>query len=116
LRTGVAKAIRNYIDTHGLTPRGVSIGAEDIREGLFGLLSIFISDPQFQGQTKERLNNPEVQSLVDAAVRPSLEQWLNSNRSAAEQIVARIILASRAGPLRAPRRTRCRARPRPRGV
>jgi len=96
LRTGIAKAIRNYIDTHGLAPRGVSIGAEDIREGVLGLLSVFISDPQFQGQTKERLNNPEVQSSVDAAVRPSLEQWLNSNRSVAEQIVARIILASRA--------------------
>src|SRR5690606_35054044 len=42
------------------------------------------------------LNNPEVQSAVDSAVRPALEQWLNSNRSIAEGIVARIILAARA--------------------
>jgi len=60
------------------------------------VLSVFIAEPQFQGQTKERLNNPEVQSWVDGAVRPALEQWLNSNRSVAEQIVARIILAARA--------------------
>ncbi|HWP09016.1 MAG TPA: toprim domain-containing protein, partial [Polyangiaceae bacterium] len=53
-------------------------------------------DPQFQGQTKDRLNNPELQSLVDSWVRPALEQWMNQNRSVAEQIVARIILAARA--------------------
>ncbi len=96
LRAGVAKAIRNYIETHNLAPRGVSLTAEDIREGWGAVLSVFVAEPQFQGQTKERLNNPEVQSLVDGMVRPVLEQWLNSNRTAAEQIVARIILSARA--------------------
>ncbi|MCK6533821.1 MAG: type IIA DNA topoisomerase subunit B [Polyangiaceae bacterium] len=95
-RAGMVKAVRNYIETHSLTPRGVTLSAEDIREGLTGVLSVFIADPQFQGQTKDRLNNPEVQAAVDGAVRPSLEQWLNQNRSTAEQIVARIILAARA--------------------
>ena len=96
LRAGVAKAIRNYIDTHNLSPRGVSLTAEDIREGWAAVLSVFVAEPQFQGQTKERLNNPEVQSVVDGMVRPVLEQWLNSNRTVAEQIVARIILSARA--------------------
>ncbi|MES1182630.1 MAG: DNA topoisomerase IV subunit B [Myxococcales bacterium] len=96
LRAGVAKAVRNYIDTHNLAPRGVTIAAEDIREGMLGVLSVFIAEPQFQGQTKDRLNNPELQSVIDGAVRPVLEQWLNSNRSVAEQIVARIILSARA--------------------
>jgi DNA gyrase subunit B len=96
LRAGVSKAIRNYVDTHNLTPRGVTLSVEDIREGLVVVLSVFLSDPQFQGQTKERLNNSEMQSVVDAAVRPTLEQWLNSNRTVAEQIVSRIILAARA--------------------
>jgi DNA gyrase subunit B/topoisomerase-4 subunit B len=95
-RAGLVKAVRNYIETHNLTPRGVSLAAEDIREGLTGVLSVFVREPQFQGQTKDRLNNPEVQALVDGAVRPALEQWLNSNRSVAEQVVARIILAARA--------------------
>jgi len=96
LRAGVAKAIRNYIETHNLSPRGVSISAEDIREGWAAVLSVFVAEPQFQGQTKDRLNNPEVQSVVDGMVRPVLEQWLNSNRTVAEQIVARIILSARA--------------------
>jgi DNA gyrase subunit B/topoisomerase-4 subunit B len=96
LRAAVAKAVRNYIETHELSPRGVTIAAEDIREGFCGVLSVYVAEPQFQGQTKDRLNNPEVQGHVDAAVRPALEQWLNSNRTVAEQIVARIVLASRA--------------------
>jgi DNA gyrase subunit B len=96
LRAGVGKALRNYIDTHGLSPKGVTLTAEDIREGLTGVLSLFIAEPQFQGQTKDRLNNPEVLSAVDSAVRPALEHWLNHNRSVAESIVGRIILAARA--------------------
>jgi DNA gyrase subunit B/topoisomerase-4 subunit B len=96
LRAGVGKAIRNYIDTHNLAPKGVTLTADDIREGTVGVLSIFIKEPQFQGQTKDRLNNPEVTAIVDGMVRPALEHWLNHNRSVAESIVARIILAARA--------------------
>ena len=96
LRSAVGKAVRNYIETHNLTPRGVNIAAEDIREGFTAILSAYVSEPQFQGQTKDKLNNPEVQTYVDNVVRPALEQWLNSNRTVAEQIVARIILAARA--------------------
>ncbi len=95
-RSGLTKAVRNYIDTHGLTPRGVKISHEDIREGVIAIVSIFISDPQFQGQTKDRLNNPEAQATVESALRPLLEQWFNSNRSVGDQIVARIIAAARA--------------------
>jgi DNA gyrase subunit B/topoisomerase-4 subunit B len=96
LRAGIGKAVRNYIETHNLSPKGVTLTAEDIREGLTGVLSLFIEEPQFQGQTKDRLNNPEVLSTVDSAVRPALEHWLNHNRSIAEAIVGRIILAARA--------------------
>jgi DNA gyrase subunit B/topoisomerase-4 subunit B len=95
-RSGLGKAVRNYIETHKLAPKGVTISSDDIREGVFGVLSVFIPDPQFQGQTKDRLNNPEVQQYLDGAVRPALEHWLNHNRSTAESIVARIILAARA--------------------
>ena len=96
LRAGIGKAVRNFIETHNLTPKGVTLTAEDIREGLTCVLSAFISEPQFQGQTKDRLNNPEVMSAVDSAIRPALEHWLNHNISVAESIVARIILAARA--------------------
>ena len=96
LRAGLGKAVRNFIETHNLSPKGVTLAAEDIREGLTGVLSIFVQEPQFQGQTKDRLNNPELVSAVDGLVRPALEHWLNSNISVAESIVARIILAARA--------------------
>ena len=96
LRAGLGKAIRNFIDTHNLSPKGVTLTAEDIREGMTGVLSIFIAEPQFQGQTKDRLNNPEITNIIDSIVRPALEHWLNHNGSTAEQIVARIILAARA--------------------
>jgi DNA gyrase subunit B/topoisomerase-4 subunit B len=96
LRAGLSKAVRNFIETHNLTPKGVTLTADDIREGLTGVLSVFIAEPQFQGQTKDRLNNPEMLSAVDGAIRPALEHWLNHNISVAESIVARIVLAARA--------------------
>ena len=95
-RSGLNKAVRNYIDLHKLTPRGVKITHEDIREGLVVILSVFVAEPQFQGQTKDRLNNPEIQSVIDSLVRPAMEQWMNNNRSIADAIVARIIAAARA--------------------
>ncbi|HEV8347229.1 MAG TPA: DNA topoisomerase IV subunit B [Vicinamibacterales bacterium] len=95
-RAGLGKAVRNFIETHTLSPKGVTLSAEDIREGLTGVLSIFVQEPQFQGQTKDRLNNPELVSAIDGIVRPALEHWLNHNISVAEAIVARIILAARA--------------------
>jgi DNA gyrase subunit B/topoisomerase-4 subunit B len=95
-RAGLGKAVRNFIETHNLSPKGVTLTAEDIREGMVVVLSVFVQEPQFQGQTKDRLNNPEVMSAVDSQVRPALEHWLNTNISVAESIVARIILAARA--------------------
>jgi DNA gyrase subunit B/topoisomerase-4 subunit B len=95
-RAGLGKAVRNYIDTHNLTPKGVTLTVEDIREGMASVLSVFIAEPQFQGQTKDRLNNAEMLSAIDGMVRPALEHWLNTNQSIAESIVARIILSARA--------------------
>jgi DNA gyrase subunit B len=95
-RSGLGKAVRNFIETHNLSPKGVTLTAEDIREGLVAVLSIFIAEPQFQGQTKDRLNNPEVMSALDSQLRPALEHWMNTNSSVAESIVARVILAARA--------------------
>ena len=76
-RAGLGKAVRNFIETHNLSPKGVTLTAEDIREGLVGVLSVFLAEPQFQGQTKDRLNNPEATAAVDSQVRPALEHWLN---------------------------------------
>src|SRR6266404_3177930 len=95
-RGGIVKAIRNFMDTHEVKIKGVTITAEDIREGVVGILSVFMRDPAFQGQTKEKLNNPEMNATVEGFVRPALESWLNANMTAADQIVGRIVLAARA--------------------
>jgi DNA gyrase/topoisomerase IV subunit B len=84
------------MDVHDIKHKGLSITGEDIREGVVGVLSVFHSDPMFQGQTKERLNNPEMTSLVESLVRPTLESWLNSNPTIADQVIGRIVLAARA--------------------
>ena len=96
LKAALTKAIRGYIDVHDVKVRGVKIAAEDIREGLVAILSVYVREPQFQGQTKTRLNNTEVSGAVDNLVRTAFEQWLLENRSAAEAILARIIIAARA--------------------
>jgi DNA gyrase/topoisomerase IV subunit B len=95
-RSGVAKAIRNYMATHEVKTKGLDITAEDIREGIVAVLSVFVREPLFQGQTKEKLNNEELTAVVDGFVRPGLEAWLNGNMSAADQIVGRIVLAAKA--------------------
>ncbi|HCF94909.1 MAG TPA: DNA topoisomerase IV subunit B, partial [Verrucomicrobia bacterium] len=96
LKTGVVRAVRNFIDTHELQPKGLTLAAEDIREGLCAILSIYLTNPQFQGQTKDRLNNPEVTAQVAGVVGSALEAYFQSNGSIARAIVARTILAARA--------------------
>ena len=95
LRSAIVKAIRNYIATHKLDPKGVTLTAEDIREGVVAVLSTYVHDPQFQSQTKNRLNNPEVAGQVENLVRPALENFLNSNPNWAHAVVARTIIAAR---------------------
>ncbi len=96
LRSGLVKAVRNFVETHDLGPKGVTITAEDIREGITAVLSVYILQPQFQGQTKDKLNNPETQNEIDGVVRVGLERWLTENQTVAQGIVARIILSARA--------------------
>lgn len=96
LRGGIAKAVRNYMDVHNIKHKGVTITNDDIREGIVGILSVFLAEPMFQGQTKEKLNNPEINGIVDSTIRPALESWLNNNPSVADAIIGRIILAARA--------------------
>lgn len=96
LRTGVVKAVRAYTKAKKRSPKGVTVTAEDIREGMVAILSVYIREPQFQGQTKGRLNNPEAQPLVENAVNAALEKWLLHNPTTADQICDRIELAARA--------------------
>jgi DNA gyrase subunit B/topoisomerase-4 subunit B len=96
LKSAIVKAVKNYMEIHDISPKGVAITAEDIREGVVAILSVFVSEPMFQGQTKERLNNPELTAQVDAVVRPALENWFNANSTLADAVIGRIVLAARA--------------------
>jgi DNA gyrase subunit B len=95
-KQGLGKAIRSYMTQRNVSPKGVTLAAEDIREGIVAIISVYVREPQFQGQTKDRLNNPEVSNAVESMLRVALEQWLLDNASAADAIVARIITAARA--------------------
>jgi DNA gyrase subunit B/topoisomerase-4 subunit B len=96
LRAAIVKAVRNYIATHKLDPKGVTLTAEDIREGIVAVISTYVHDPQFQSQTKNRLNNPEVAAQVEAIVRPALENYLNATPNWGQAVVARTIISARA--------------------
>ena len=84
------------MDTRKITLKGVKITADDIREGVVAILSAYVQEPQFQGQTKDKLNNPEVTAQIESAVRTEFEQWLLTNATAADTIVARVIISARA--------------------
>ena len=96
LKSALRKAVNEYIETHNIKIKDVKITADDIREGVTAVLSVFVREPQFEGQTKQRLNNPETEAAVDNFVRPALEAWLNNNKTAADDIVGRIVLAAKA--------------------
>ena len=95
-KDGLHKALRNYFETQNLAPKSLSITPEDIREGVKAIVSIFIKDPQFQGQTKAKLNNPSVRSTVSNAVRMTLEQHLYTHSSTGAAIAERIMQSARA--------------------
>ncbi len=96
MKDAVRSAVRAYMDTHELLPKKLDVTSDDIREGLFIILNLFMVDPQFQGQTKDRLNNPEARALVASAVRIELEQYLNAHPTTGEAIATRVIQSARA--------------------
>jgi DNA gyrase subunit B len=96
LRAAVRAAVQRYMKDHDLLKKGTEIKGEDISEGLTAILSVCLHEPQFQGQTKGRLNNPEVRNQVEAMIRPRLEDFLLKNRSVGDAIAARVIQAAKA--------------------
>ncbi|MGE0489961.1 MAG: type IIA DNA topoisomerase subunit B [Vulcanimicrobiota bacterium] len=95
-KAGLVRAVRNYMDIQNLQPKGLKLSAEDIRDGVRAVLSVYVHDPQFKGQTKERLNNAELNVMVANAVAPAIEGFLLANGSVAEGVVGRIVAAARA--------------------
>jgi DNA gyrase subunit B len=94
--SAVGTAVQRFMETHELVKKGMEIKREDIREGLTAVLAICVHEPQFQGQTKGRLNNPQVKAQVESMVRPALEKFLLKNKSVGDAIAARVIQAAKA--------------------
>ncbi len=94
LRTGLTDAIREFCDFRNLLPRGVKVAPEDVWEHISYVLSVKLEDPQFSGQTKERLSSRECATFVSGVVKDSFSLWLNQHVEAAEAIVGLVIAAA----------------------
>jgi topoisomerase-4 subunit B len=93
LRAGLTEAIREFCEFRSLLPRGVKIAPEDVWENCHFVLSVKLEDPQFSGQTKERLSSRECVPFVLGFAKDSFSLWLNQHPQEGER-VADIILAS----------------------
>lgn len=88
LRQGVVEALREFCELQQLLPRGIKLSPEDVWQGLNAVLSIKIPEPQFVGQTKERLNSRESASWVASTVSSQLSLYLNQHVEWGQQVAA----------------------------
>jgi len=86
LRTGLVEALREFCEMHSLLPRGVRLAPDDIWDRIAYILSVKMSDPQFSGQTKERLSSRASATFVSGVVKDAFSLWLNRNIADGEAI------------------------------
>ena len=86
LRTGILEALREFCDIHNLLPRSVKLTAEDVWDGVNYILSLKFSEPQFSGQTKERLSSREAAGAVQTLAKDAFSLWLNQHADMGAQI------------------------------
>lgn len=86
LRTGILEALREFCDIHNLLPRSVKLTGEDVWDGVNYILSLKFSEPQFSGQTKERLSSREAAGAVQTLAKDAFSLWLNQHTDLGVQI------------------------------
>ena len=86
LRTGLLRALKAYGELAG-NRKAAQITAEDVMDGVLGAISVFIRDPQFQGQTKEKLSNPSVVRMMETVIKDHFDHWLSGDPSAANLLL-----------------------------
>ena len=86
LRTGLTEALREFCEIRSLLPRGVKLSPEDVWDKVCYVLSVKLADPQFSGQTKERLSSRECAAFVSGVVKDAFSLWLNQHTEAGESI------------------------------
>ena len=96
-RRGLTNTLKKYADSSGMLDKlKFDIAGDDFREGLTAIISVKVSEPQFEGQKKTKLGNREVTSAVSQAVSEMLENYLEENPNDAKTIVQKVILAAQA--------------------
>ena len=91
LRTGLLESLREFCEFRNLVPRGVKLSSDDVWENLSYVLSSKLQDPQFSGQTKERLSSRQCSVFVAGVVKDSFSLWLNQHTAEAEAIAEHCI-------------------------
>jgi topoisomerase IV subunit B len=86
LKNGLFESIKTFMDQNNLTPRGIKVSSEDVFSKASFILSAKFIEPEFQGQTKERLNSRRAQTLISLVVKNQFETWLNINKEEAKRI------------------------------
>ena len=94
LRTGLLDAIREFCEFRNLLPRGIKLTPDDIWDRCSFVLSCKLADPQFSGQTKDRLSSREVAAFVSGVVKDSFSLWLNQHTEEAEKLADLCIFAA----------------------
>ncbi len=95
LRTAITKAVNDFAKSRNLHS-DISLTGDDIREGLTGVVSVRVQEPQFEGQTKTKLGNTEMKSKVQVLVNQEFPKWLSKNTKEGRAIVERCALAAKA--------------------
>ena len=95
-KAALTRALNSYGKKSGILKEGDSISGEDSREGLTAVISVKLTNPQFEGQTKAKLGNSEMRTLVDSVVFDRLSQFLEENPAVGRMIIEKALTASRA--------------------
>ncbi len=95
-RTAITRAINDYAKKNNLVKDTESLTGEDMREGLTAVISVKLGNPQFEGQTKGKLGNPEIRSLVETVTYEGIVDYLNEHPNQAKRIIEKVTLAARA--------------------
>ena len=96
LRSGLTEALREYCEFRSLTPRGVKLSPEDVWETCRYVLSVKMTDPQFTGQTKDRLSSRECASFVSGVVKDELSLWLSQHTDTGDRLAEHVIARAKA--------------------
>ncbi|MAO66529.1 MAG: DNA topoisomerase (ATP-hydrolyzing) subunit B [Balneola sp.] len=97
-RRALTRSLKSYAEKNKLIKSNskISISGEDFREGMTAVLSVKVAEPQFEGQTKTKLGNSEVQSAVEVVVYDQLNEYLEQNPKAAKKVIEKVVLAAEA--------------------